>query len=85
MFKSHCAPEPPAEAPGSAAALSKLAVAALKAQLQALGQPINGRKVRCIFLQEENDIVLVHKCLRTDAAQRLHWPHSNAAHPFHVR
>lgn len=51
MFKSHCAPEPPvAEAPGAAAPLSKLTVAALKARLQALGQPVDGKKVRWLFL-----------------------------------
>ncbi|BDA51318.1 probable endonuclease 8 1 at N-terminal half [Coccomyxa sp. Obi] len=48
VFKSHCAPEPPAAKADPAAALAKLTVAALKAKLQALDQPLTGRKAELV-------------------------------------
>ncbi len=48
VFKSHCAPEPPAASAASSAAnaFARLTVAALKEKLKALDQPLDGKKVR---------------------------------------
>lgn len=63
MFQSHCAPEPPAAKEDPAAALAKLTVAALKAKLQALGQPLTGRKVRPSTHADMQEMLAVHGIL----------------------